>query len=221
MILNSRIAISLASIAAAGALVVGGTFAFFSDTSSSNSNEFRSGTLDLTVADNNEPFANSVTTSFQTPTNWAPGQKHVDFICFKNNGTVDIEQVLFALTSPDATNPGITLDDFVYVSNIELGSVAASACSSAGTVGSEGLIDFKALFDSRFGVNAPLSSLLTQIDGTDQVQDDLTDGVALLTPGDIMKFRVEWTFNSAATSSESGETVTLNIGFNATQNELP
>jgi predicted ribosomally synthesized peptide with SipW-like signal peptide len=219
MIFNPRIAISLASIAAAGALVVGGTFAFFSDSSSSNSNVFRSGTLDLKVADNNEPFANSVATSFQTPADWAPGQKHVDFICFKNDGSVDIEQVLLTLTSPDAG--ATTLDNFVYVSNIELGPVSSGQCASAGTVGTEGLVNFKALFDTRFGVNAPLSSLLAQIDGTNVVDDDLLDGPAKLAPADIMKFRVEWTFDPAATSSEAGKTVTLNIGFNATQNEQP
>ena len=128
---------------------------------------------------------------------------------------------MFALTSPNANNAGVTLDDFVYVSNIELGPVTAPECLAAGGVGTQGLTDFKALFDSRFGANAPLSSLLTQIDGTDQVQDDLLDGPAKLGPGDIMKFRVEWTFDSSATSSEAGETVNLNIGFNATQNELP
>ncbi len=221
MILNSRIAISLASIAAAGALVVGGTFAFFSDSSSSNGNLFRSGVLDLNVADNSEGFGDNVSASFVTPENWAPGQTHIDFICFKNNGSVDIEQVLFALTSTNASDPGITLDDFVYVSNIELGPVEADACGSAGIFGDDGLLDFKTLFDSRFGVNAPLSSLLTQIDGTDQVQDDLLDGPALLIPADIMKLRVEWTFDTLATSSEAGETVNLNIAFNATQNELP
>lgn len=220
-LLNSRIILSIASIAAAAALIVGATFAFFSDTSSSNGNEFRSGTLDLKVADNNEAFANAVSTSFQTPLNWAPGQTYTDFICFKNDGTVDIEQVLFALSSTNASDADITMDDFVYVSNIELGAVTAAECTTAGLVGSEGLTDFKALFDSRFGVNAPLSSLLTQIDGTDQVQDDLLDGPALLIPADIMKLRIEWTFDTLATNSEAGETVLLDIAFNATQNELP
>src|SRR3989344_5057681 len=99
--INTKILLSLASIAAAAALVVGATFAFFSDVSSSENNIFQSGNFDLQVADNNESFGESVTASFVSPTNWAPGEKFVDFICFKNSGNTDIQQVLFNLTSPN------------------------------------------------------------------------------------------------------------------------
>ena len=222
MMINRRIVTSALSIGTAGALLVGATFAFFSDTSSSNDNIFSSGNFDLQVADNNESFGESVAASFVSPPNWAPGEKFVDFICFKNNGSTDIQQVLFNLTSPNAGLGGFTLDDWVYVETIELGPVTASECLAAAGVGTQGLTDFTALFESRFGVDAPLSALLADIDGTNQVQDDLLDDAAnKLVPGAIMKLRVQWIFNSAATSAQEGQSVEIDLGFNATQNELP
>lgn len=47
--INSRILLSAASIALAAALVVGATFAFFSDSETSTGNTFTAGTLDLKV----------------------------------------------------------------------------------------------------------------------------------------------------------------------------
>ena len=222
MTINRKIVTSALSIATAGALLVGATFAFFSDPSSSDNNIFSSGNFDLQVADNNELFGESVTGSFVSPANWAPGEKFVDFICFKNNGTTDIQQVLFNLTSPNASSGGVTLDDWVYVETIELGPVTAPECLAAAGVGTQGLTDFTALFESRFGIDAPLSALLVDIDGADQVEDDLLDGAAnKLAPGDIMKLRVQWTFNPAATSAQEGQSVEIDLGFNATQNEVP
>src|SRR3989338_1780407 len=47
--INAKILLSIASIAAAAALVVGATFAFFSDSETSTGNTFTAGTLDLLV----------------------------------------------------------------------------------------------------------------------------------------------------------------------------
>lgn len=47
--INSKILLSVASIAAAAALVIGATFAFFSDTETSTGNTFTAGELDLKV----------------------------------------------------------------------------------------------------------------------------------------------------------------------------
>lgn len=67
--LNSRILLSLASIAAAGALIVGATFAFFSDSETSTGNTFAAGTLDLKV-DSEAHYAGLVCTG-TTSTVWA------------------------------------------------------------------------------------------------------------------------------------------------------
>ncbi|HEY5601406.1 MAG TPA: TasA family protein [Patescibacteria group bacterium] len=50
--INSRLVLSFALILAAAALIIGATFAFFSDTESSTNNNFTAGSLDLTVSPN-------------------------------------------------------------------------------------------------------------------------------------------------------------------------
>src|SRR3990167_9958706 len=47
--INSKILLSVASIAAAAALIVGATIAFFSDTETSTGNTFAAGELDLRI----------------------------------------------------------------------------------------------------------------------------------------------------------------------------
>lgn len=62
MFINTRIALSLASIATAGALVAGATFALFTDTETSTGNTFTAGKLDLKVDNTchyNEPADDS------------------------------------------------------------------------------------------------------------------------------------------------------------------
>src|SRR3989338_1669291 len=62
MIINTRIALSLASIATAGALIAGATFALFTDTETSSGNTFTAGGLDLLVDNEchyNEPADNT------------------------------------------------------------------------------------------------------------------------------------------------------------------
>ena len=227
---KKKILISAITIGATGALLAGATFAFFSDTSTSNNNVFRSGTLDLQVKDDDEGFQNNVTQSFVTPANWAPGETYVNFVCFKNTGNIDIEQILFSLSSPNADNTGVDLDEYVYVSAIELGTSDIGNCSTAGDVGTEGLTPFLTLFNDRFDTNtsgeATLAELLLQIDGTNTVDDDLIDGteptpnsMGVLEPNEKIKFRIEWTFDSAAQSDVAGESIRVDMTFTGTQTE--
>ena len=51
MTINRRIVTSVLSIGTAGALLVGATFAFFSDTATSNNNQFTSGVSTKTILD--------------------------------------------------------------------------------------------------------------------------------------------------------------------------
>lgn len=56
--INTKIALSLASIATAGALVAGATFALFTDTETSTGNTFEAGSLDLKVDSDCHYFQN-------------------------------------------------------------------------------------------------------------------------------------------------------------------
>ncbi len=85
--INSKILLSAASIAAAGALVVGATFAYFSDTETSTANVFATGTLllDITDQNSNDPFV-----SENLGTNWQPGEERLVNFDVKNTGTLPI-----------------------------------------------------------------------------------------------------------------------------------
>lgn len=219
MIFNTRIAISLASIVTAGALVAGGTFAFFSSSASSTDNKFTSGTLNLNVRDNNEDFGSAVTASTVSPTNWAPGESFESYICFKNNGTIPIEEIIFNTT---ATGGNTDFTNNIIAKKVELGPATASDCNQleGGT-----LTDFTSLFVSRFdqGIvdsKVTLSELMAYNTGTNRNRDDLLDGPAALPAGGIVKFVTTWEFDSAAPSAAAGQTVTVNEAFTANQNEI-
>ena len=221
--MNKKIAMSAFSIVTALALTAGATYAFFTDTATSNGNTFSAGTFDLHVSDDDQDFGDAVTASMTTPTGWAPGDVSGGHICFKNNGSVDIQQILFDLNSTNAGDPNNDLDEWVYVDTIELGNVTGipGACDDTGVFGNESLTDFTPLFETRFGDNETLENLLTEIDGTNMSDDDLLDGgVNLIPTGGIMKLRVFWRFDEdAPTTNVAGKTVNLDILFNATQNE--
>jgi predicted ribosomally synthesized peptide with SipW-like signal peptide len=93
--INSRILLSAASIAAAGALMVGATFAFFSSTATSTGNVFAAGTFDLRLTDDNQGPADTVDTTWNS-SNMAPGTNPVTAsLKFRNTGTIAGDHVHF------------------------------------------------------------------------------------------------------------------------------
>lgn len=84
--INSRILLSVASIAAAGALVIGATFAFFSDTETSTGNTFVAGELDLKV-DSEAHYAGLVCNGTTWVDDSTPGTTRPDLIGYPCDGT--------------------------------------------------------------------------------------------------------------------------------------
>lgn len=86
---NKRILLSSVSVFASLALAAGATFAFFSDSGTSNDNVFTSGTFDLKLSDDTpETDQDSVTASFGG-TGLAPGQCLASQqLRVKNSGTI-------------------------------------------------------------------------------------------------------------------------------------
>ncbi len=228
--MNTRILTSVLTIVAVVTAVAGMTYAYFSDQVTSNDNIFRAGTLDLQIRDNNERldggFTEAVTASFETPANWAPGQTYTSFVCFKNNGSIPIQQILTRMTSPNGGTLNVDLDNWVYVSNIEMGpAITSGQCEQAG---SESLASFISDFRTRFDLGedlllpgkVTLNELLTHMSGDDPKDDDLIDTPgAVLTPGMIGKLRITWTFDAGATNDVMGESITVHATFAGTQAE--
>ncbi|MEK7580933.1 MAG: TasA family protein [Patescibacteria group bacterium] len=114
MIINSRIALSLASIAAAGSLVAGATFAFFSDSGTSSSNLFSAGTVDLLLSDDDQTNLENVTATFGSA-NMAPGDCTTGTLNIKNNGTIAANHVDISITnSNDAMDDYLRIDTLTY-----------------------------------------------------------------------------------------------------------
>jgi len=79
-----KIIMSLAMIAAAGALVVGATGAYFSDTEESTGNTFSAGTLDLSIPEAGNPQEFPVSFTNMMPGEWT-GKKSLEL---KNTGSL-------------------------------------------------------------------------------------------------------------------------------------
>ena len=105
--INPKIMLSAASMLAAGSLLVGATYAYFSDQGTSNDNVFATGTLDLKLSDDTpETDQDSVTASFGG-TNLKPGDSASGQLRLKNTGTIAANhaEVALANTNSDQTYP--------------------------------------------------------------------------------------------------------------------
>jgi predicted ribosomally synthesized peptide with SipW-like signal peptide len=221
--LNKRIMMSAFSIVTALTLAGGATFAFFTSTANSTGNTFTSGTLDLQVRDDDQGFANAVTTSIHSPSNWAPGESFQSFMCFRNNGSTPIQEILMKLTSSGNT---AELAPFITAKKVELGPATAQDCQqlSGGTLADYTADVFVPRFDTTTGNHdgkVSLQELLAQVDGTNRRDDDLlNDTDAFLPAGGIVKFVTTWEFDTSANDTAQGKTMNLDMQFVANQDEV-
>lgn len=114
MKINRRIVTSVLSIGTAGALLVGATFAFFTDTDNSTGNTLSTGTLEIDIVDQNssDPFqAESLVT------NWQPGEEKLVNFDVKNIGTLPVNLRGFA--SGTWNDAGLDSENRVKVVKVE------------------------------------------------------------------------------------------------------
>lgn len=133
--INSKIALSLASIAAAGALVAGATFAYFSSTAESTDNVFSTGELTLLLDDGSEDDltpAATITASFGGTL--VPGGTTSGFVSLHNGGTIDIAEVNLSADETLASVPD--LDAQLNITSAKIGSENTCTTSPADITGS-------------------------------------------------------------------------------------
>lgn len=147
--INSKILLSVASIAAAAALIIGATFAFFSDEETSNNNVFGAGTLDLVLCDvdentgpecdnADEAATDSVTASFGG-SDLVPGQTvDAGFIELQNNGSIAIAEVELLGVTTETVDPGA---DGAIVNELLLDVRTGSDSSCSGSTNQTTAID--------------------------------------------------------------------------------
>jgi len=125
-----KIIVSLSIIAAAGAIVIGGTMAYFSSTAVSKDNTFAAGTLRLEAGEDGVVSWSNTPDGLLTLNNMAPGVASQDYIIrVRNAGTVPgklkMESGFMTFASsdiPNAPTPDMSADQFarlVYVSTLK------------------------------------------------------------------------------------------------------
>ena len=114
---KKKIISSAITIGAAGALLIGATFAFFTDTGSSSDNVFSTGTLDLQLgngATESATFSDDVTATFGED-NMAPGDcDEVGTLSIKNAGTIGADLEMTANNTNGALTPYLRIDVLTY-----------------------------------------------------------------------------------------------------------
>jgi predicted ribosomally synthesized peptide with SipW-like signal peptide len=70
-----------------------GTYSYFTSTKSSTGNIFTSGTLNLQLSNDNVNWYDGVTTTWASPSGWAPGDEVTSSIYLRNTGSIAAEAV--------------------------------------------------------------------------------------------------------------------------------
>ena len=202
--INSRIALSIATIGAASAVLVGATFAFFSDTATSTGNVLGAGTLDLQIANSGDPYTDDTSLTFNT-SNLLPGESVAKEFNFKNNGSASIAEIAMGVNSTP-TDPGSDGSDIRSVLDLAV-VVGGTASGNTCTGGS----DITSAIDLAVGDN---SSPLTLA----ELHGDTYDSLAIaLAPLATDKVCIQATLNSGATNIYQGDSSSTIYSFIAHQ----
>jgi len=203
--MNSRILLSAASIAAAGALIIGATFAYFSDVGTSSGNTFAAGTLNLQLDDNNESARESVTGSI-TASNFAPGQSVSSFISLHNPGSLPIAEVEMTADTSETADPGANSDlrNVLLLTVVEDNLTPDSSCVGGANITSS--------IDNQVGNNDGTLRLIEFDDGT-----DVFDSISGMGVGTTRNVCFTVTFESTAGDIYQGDAVDTTLTFTANQ----
>jgi len=191
--------LSAASIAAASAIIVGATFAYFSDSGNSNNNSFAAGTLDLKLSDDTpEADQDNVTASFGG-SNLKPGDVISSELRLKNTGTINGSHVDIAIanTNSDGVNP---LDKVLQITKLQYDKNGDGDVTDPG----EDLLTAGTVVDSGSDGNA-------YVDLGDLADQDLDDHTLSLTDLNVNhRLVLEVTFDSTAGNQYQGDNVSSN-----------
>lgn len=213
-----KIVKSLSLIMAVVAVVAGATYADFSSTAVSTTNAFTAGTLDVQVSNNNTDFSKSVSGTWTSPANWAPGQEVEGTVHMTNVGTVDSKHVYFGFNSAVVTGGtnGVNLMNKIIVTNLTErfnGVVTADQTAAVAALIGDGImpLTLKELVD--------FSNAQSGGYGFYSWDDKSTDAIILQANNQkdydiLFKFK----FANDAGNDYQGATASFVLNMNATQN---
>ena len=122
---------SALAILACVAMLIGTTFAWFTDTASTAVNKIQSGNLDVEL-EYSKDFSewkkvNDTTKVFEDSTLWEPGRTEIVYLRVKNAGTLALKYTLGLYNLYESKGKNVA-GDYYYLSNfVKLGAVEATA----------------------------------------------------------------------------------------------
>ena len=210
---KKKIISSAITIGAAGALLIGATFAFFSASGTSSDNTFASGTLVLNLDDANESATDNAVTTSISASNFAPGDSTSGFISLDNAGSINIPEVEFTIDTSETADPGAD-SDMKSVLNLTVvvdDTTTDSACTGGTNITSA--------VDTQVGDgSAPLTLAEFDNGGTD-VYDAILSGSGDIGTADTRNVCFTVTFDSGAGNIYQGDAVSATFTFTANQDE--
>ena len=114
--MNKKILASLVIIGILGFALGLGTYAYFFDTADSTGNTFTAGTLDLQVRDSDEGWGDSVSGTWCTPSNWAPGEYFEAWIEMRNIGSIGVTHIRVRGTNLEESVDGFA--DHIFLKTV-------------------------------------------------------------------------------------------------------
>lgn len=188
--MNKKILISLSTIAAVAAIVIGGTVAYFSDTETSSGNTFTAGSLDLKVNDKEGSAVDKITI-----TDAKPGDSGSYTWIAKNVGTIagNLSLVVSNITNDDngCTEPETTVGD-------------GSCGNSEGELGQYIDVILKV------AGNSIATTTLNLLPGT-------YSNVANLGPNGTVNVTLEWSIHSSVGNIIQSDSAVFDITFDLVQ----
>lgn len=208
---------ALLSLVLVGFVALGigtGTWAYFSDTESSSNNIFTAGTLNIALEGGTQD-GESVSGTWVSPNNWAPGETFLAELNFTNKGNVDAHHIYFKFTdfSCDGNGDGSNFADMIIVKTLKERFNGVETANQAGYI------------DGQVGNNDGVLTLAEFAGWADDwfgyyTVDDISGDGVVLEGGNIWDYQLilEFEFNPDAGNEYQGDTCQFSLVVKATQN---
>lgn len=203
--MNRKIAMSAMSIIAAMALMGGATFAFFTDTATSQDNTFTTGNADLLIANDLSGvptgYANDI--SGVTVTGMAPGTTNIKPFWLKNHSSTDDGMSLTADLTDVNTTSGAALAGELLI------TIQCDADNNGIGIGTDTVEGPKLL--TAWSTDAPVSI------GSRGANQGASNATLFNSDQDELACHMIVTVDSDADNNVAGQTVSFDGRFDATQ----
>lgn len=214
--MKKKILAAVVGLMLVAALAGAGTFAYFSDTETSSNNTFTAGTLDMALS-NDGLFGgtDSVTGTWVSPANWAPGEEVSATLHFTNKGSVASPHIYFKFENlrPNGNGDGSNLANKIIVSELKERFNGVTTGNQAAYIDGQ--------VGNRDGVLtlAEFAGFANGWYGYYTFDDQSRDGV-VLGPNDQKDYDLilKLTFDPSAGNEYQGDTFSFDLTANATQN---